>query len=142
MSNGRSIGATASVMLAVALVSCALHGRGHTIDFDSLESADRIEVLRALNAEIVKTVTDPFQVRAAVRFVRAKQSGWKDPISGPPVPRYLLRFYNGSRGIGGYGLGTAYIVSDPTVDGFWSQTVPPDEIRALAATLGLALQEK
>jgi hypothetical protein len=81
-------------------------------------------------------------VREAVRFARAKQSGWKDPISGPRVPQYLLQFYNGSRGVGGYGIGSKYIVSDPTVNGFWSQTVPPDEIRALAATLGLALQER
>jgi hypothetical protein len=129
-----------SVVFAVAAASCVFHSR-HTIDFDPLENADRI-VVRTRDAEIVKTITDPDQVRAAARFARANETGWKDPLSGPRIPEYLLRFFNGSRFLGGYGIGSGYIVSDPTVNGFWSQTVPPDEIRALAATLGLTLQER
>jgi hypothetical protein len=58
------------------------------------------------------------------------------------VVQYLLRFYNGNRGIGGHDLGSGYIVSDSTVNGFWSQTVPADDICALAPALGLTLQEK
>lgn len=130
----------ASIVLAVTLVSCAFHGRGHTIDFDPLDGVDRIVILRTRDNEVVKTITDPGQVRAAVRFARANETGWKDPLSGPQIPQYLLRFFTGSRFLGGYGIGSGYIVSDPTVNGFWSHTVPPDEIRALAATLDLALE--
>ena len=129
-----------SVVFAVAAASCVFHSR-HTIDFDPLENADRI-VVRTRDAEIVKTITDPDQVRAAARLARAKKAGWKDPLDGPWVPQYMFQFFKGSRGVGGYGIGFGYIVSDPTVNGFWSQTVPPDEIRALAATLGLTLQER
>ena len=142
MRKGRGRGVAASVVLAVVLAGCAFHGRGHTIDFDPLESADRIVVLRTRDYEVVKTITDPDQVRAAARFARAKETRWKDPIAGPRIPQYLLRFFNGNRFLGGYGIESGYIVSDPTVNGFWSQTVPPDEIRALVATLGLILQER
>lgn len=132
----------ASVVLAVMLVSCASHGRGHTIDFDPLAGVDRIVVHRTRDSAVVTTITDLGQVRAAARFARANETGWKDPLSGPQIPQYLLRFFTGTRFLGGYGIGSGSLVSDPTVNGFWSHPVPPDKIRALAATLGLALEER
>jgi hypothetical protein len=104
MRNGRGRGAAASVVLAVAWVSCAFHRRGHTRSISTRSRADRIVVVRTRDNEVVKAIADPDQVHAAARFARANETGWKDPLSGPRIPQYLLRFFNGSRFLGGYGI--------------------------------------
>jgi hypothetical protein len=70
--------------------SCALHR--HRIDFGALQNADRIEV-RDTNAAVIKTLTDPGQVQAAASFIRQRETGWKDPLTGPLFPRVMLMFY-------------------------------------------------
>jgi hypothetical protein len=112
--------------------SCALHR--HRIDFGALQSADRIEV-RDTSAAVLKTLTDPAQVQAATTFIRQRETGWKDPLTGPVIPRIVLMFYSGTRFLGGFGVGDSSIVSYPPKDGFWSRDVPEEEIKKLLLTL-------
>jgi hypothetical protein len=123
-----------SIGVLSAFVACALHG--HHIDFKSLEGADRLEILTR-NEVRVKTVTDPLQIRAALQFIETYESGWKDPLRGPLAPEIKLMFYQGSQGLGGFGIGKEHVVSDPPTKGFWARDVPADQIRRLVRTLGL-----
>lgn len=116
------------------MLGCSLHG--HRIDFKPLERADRIEVRTRVDAP-VKSINDPAQVQAARDFIRHYGSGWEDPLRGPLVPTFMLYFYEGQRGLGGFGIGSGYIVSHPPTAGFWSRDVPPQEIDRLLRVLGL-----
>ena len=110
-------------------------------EFSSLQGADRLVVLTRSGA-IAKTITDPAQVHAAAQFIQTYRSGWQDPVGGVIVPEFLLHFYEGSRGLGGYGISNGYLTSDPPTAGFWSRPAPPDEVNRLASLLGLALAGK
>lgn len=129
------------VPITVLIASCAAFGVRHKIEFSPLERADRLVVLTRSGA-IVKTITDPAQVSAAAQFIQAYRSGWRDPVAGIVVPEFLLHFYAGSRGLGGYGISTGYLTSDPPTAGFWSRPAPPDEVNRLASLLGLTLAGK
>ena len=129
------------VSMTVLIASCAAFGVRHKIEFSPLQRADRLVVLSRSGA-IVKTITDPAQVSAAAQFIQAYRSGWKDPVGGVVVPEFLLHFYGGSRGLGGYGFSTGYLTSDPPTAGFWSRPAPPDEVNRLASLLGLTLAGK
>lgn len=124
--------------LTVLIVSCAVSGRGHHIDFSRLNQADRL-VVRTRAGDTVKTITDPGQVTAAAQFIQRYESGWKDPLQGPLVPDFMLHFYVGNRGLGGYGIASGAVVSDPPTSGFWSRSVPGDGLNRLASALGLKL---
>jgi hypothetical protein len=115
-----------------------LLGKRHTIDFSPLKQADRLEVL-SHKGETIKTITDPVLISAAAEFIQRFTSGWKDPLSGPVVPDFMLHFYAGERGIGGYGIGVGVIVSNPPTHGFWSRSAPEKEVNDLAARLGIKL---
>jgi hypothetical protein len=128
----------AVVVSGALLCGCVLHGKGHVIQFARLEPADRI-VVRTRSGEAIKTIDDKTQIDVAVRFIRQYETGWRDPISGPRVPRFMLDFFVGERRIGSYGIGVRYIVSDPTTDGFWSRDAPEGDVKRLAGTLGLEL---
>jgi hypothetical protein len=67
------------IISAVFSVSCA--ARGRRIDFRPLGEANRMEVHTSTN-QLVKTITDPAQVRVALDFIQRFESGWKDPLSG------------------------------------------------------------
>jgi hypothetical protein len=123
-----------AVLLSLLLCGCALNR--HRIDFTALEQADRIEVSTRYS-EPVKRITDPVQIRAAVSFVQARQSGWKDPLRGPVVPAYMLAFFAGSRFVGAFGIGQTVITSHPPTHGFWSQDVAQAEMDRLAEQLTL-----
>jgi hypothetical protein len=114
--------------------SCGL--RGHSIDFAPLERADRMEV-RTRDGALVKTIRDGAQIRQAIAFIERYQSGWKDPVTGPVVPTFMLTFFKGDEGISGFGVGGRYIVSHPPTAGFWSRTVPEEEATRLLEQLGL-----
>ena len=129
------------VSITVLIASCASFGVRHKIEFSPLERADRLVVLTRSGA-IVKTITDSAQVGAAAQFIQAYHSGWRDPVAGIVVPEFLLHFYAGSRGLGGYGISTGYLTSDPPTAGFWSRPAPPDEVNRLASLLGLTLAGK
>ena len=129
------------VSITVLIASCASFGVRHEIEFSPLERADRLVVLTRSGA-IVKTITDPGQVSAAAQFIQAYRSGWQDPVGGVIVPEFLLHFYRGGRGLGGYGISTGYLTSDPPTAGFWSRPAPPDEVNRLASLLGLTLGGK
>lgn len=129
------------VSMTVLIASCAAFGVRHKIEFSPLQRADRLVVLSRSGA-IVKTITDPAQVSAAAQFIQAYRSGWQDPIGGVVVPEFLLHFYGGSRGLGGYGISTGHLTSDPPTAGFWSRPAPPDEVNRLASLLGLTLAGK
>jgi len=115
-----------------------LHGKGHVIQFARLEPADRI-VVRTRFGDVIKTIEDKAQIDAAVQFIRQYETGWRDPIKGPRVPRFMLDFLVRGRRIGSYGIGVGYVVSDPTTDGFWSRDVPEADVKRLAGRLGLEL---
>jgi hypothetical protein len=128
-----------TVMPVTALIAgCALFGIRHKIDFSPLERANRLVVLTR-SGDIVKTINDAAQVNAAARFIQAYRSGWQDPFRGPVVPDFVLHFYAGSRGLGGYGIGPGVLTSDPPTAGFWSRPAPPDDVNRLASMLGLRL---
>jgi hypothetical protein len=129
------------VSIAVLIASCASFGVRHKVEFSALLGADRLLVLTRSGA-IVNTITDPAQVNAAAQFIQAYRSGWRDPIGGVVVPEFLLHFYRGGRGLGGYGISTGYLTSDPPTAGFWSRPAPPDEVNRLASLLGLTLGGK
>lgn len=129
------------VSMTALITSCASFGVRHHIEFSSLQGADRLVVL-APSGAIIKTVTDPAQVSAAAQFIQAYRSGWQDSVAGVVVPEFLLHFYSGSRGLGGYGISTGYLTSDPPTAGFWSRPAPPDEVNRLASLLGLTLAGK
>ena len=129
------------VSMTALITSCASFGARHHIEFSSLQGADRLVVL-APSGAIIKTVTDAAQVTAAAQFIQAYRSGWQDPVGGVVVPEFLLHFYSGSRGLGGYGISTGYLSSDPPTAGFWSRPAPPDEVNRLASLLGLTLAGK
>jgi hypothetical protein len=114
--------------------SCALHR--HRIDFGALQNADRIEV-RDTSAAVLKTLSDAAQVQAAATFIGRRETGWKDPLSGPLIPHIVLMFYSGTRFLGGFGVGNSYIVSYPPKDGFWSRDVPAEEVKRLLFALDL-----
>lgn len=128
------VSALTMLVTALSIMGCGLHG--HRIDFTPLERADRIEVRTRLDAP-VKSITDPVQVRAALDFIKKYRSGGKDPLSGPLVPRFMLQFYTGQEGLGGFGVGSRHIVSNPPTAGFWSREVPRDEIDRLVRALAL-----
>jgi hypothetical protein len=48
----------------------------------------------------------------AARFIQRYESGWKDALAGPLVPEFMLTFYSGSRGLGGFGIGMDQVMSD------------------------------
>ena len=128
----------AVVVSGALLCGCVLHGKGHVIHFARLEPADRI-VVTTHGGDVIKTIEDKAQIDAAVRFIRQYEEGWRDPLSGPRVPRFMLDFSVGGRHLGSYGMGVGYVVSDPTTDGFWSRDVREADVKRLAATLGLEL---
>ena len=128
----------AVVVSGALLCGCVLHGKGHVIRFAQLEPADRI-VVRTRFDEVIKTIDDKSQIDAAVRFIRQYETGWRDPASGPLVPRFMLDFLVDGRRIGSYGIGVGYVVSNPTIDGFWSRDVPEADVKRLAVRLGLEL---
>jgi hypothetical protein len=124
-----------TTLLSCALtVACALHG--HRLDFSALAQADYIEVRSNLDAPI-KTIDDSNQVRAATQFIEQYRGGWKDPLHGPRVPKYMLIFYRGQERLGGFGISDRYLVSYPPTQGFWSRDVSPDAVVGLLRALGL-----
>jgi hypothetical protein len=126
---------------AAFMSGCALHGKGHTIDFSSLLQADRIVILTRAG-ETVKTVTDPAVTKAAAEFIQQYSSHWEDPLIGPILPEFMLHFYVGNRGLGGYGIGVGSVVANPPTAGFWSRPVPADDVSGFAGSLGLRLGTK
>lgn len=78
-----------------------------------------------------------------------QRSSFKPTIPGGEIllqeslyRNFSFHFYAGSRGLGGYGISTGYLTSDPPTAGFWSRPAPPDEINGLASLLGLTLAGK
>jgi hypothetical protein len=124
----------------IVLGGCSFHHGGHTINFESVLQADHLVVNRG--TEVVKTITDPDMVQVAARFVQPYSAGWEDPLRGPLIPRFTLYFYNGSRFVKAYGIGIGYLASYSPADGFWSRDVPEANVRHLAETLGLDLDDK
>lgn len=124
------------VPVTVLIASCAFFGSRHTIEFSPLKRADRLVVLTR-SGDIVKTVTDPAQVSAAAQFIQAYRSGWQDPLEGIVVPEFVLHFYAGTSGLGGYGIGAGYVTSDPPTAGFWSRPAVPTEKSIWHAQHGL-----
>ena len=125
---------------SIVLGGCAFHRGGHTINFESVLQADRLVVNRG--TEVVKTITDPDMVQVAARFVQPYSTGWEDPLRGPLVPRFMLYFYSGSQFLKAYGIGIGYLASYSPADGFWSRNVTDADVRHLAETLGLDLDDK
>jgi hypothetical protein len=126
------------IPVTVLIASCALFGIRRKIDFSPLERANRLVVLTR-SGDIVKTINDAAQVNAAAHFIQAYRLAWQDPLRGPVVPDFVLHFYAGTRGLGGYGIGAGVLTSDPPTAGFWSRPAPPDEVNRLASMLGLKL---
>jgi hypothetical protein len=114
---------------------------GHRIDFTPLERGDRMEI-RTRDGALVKTITDAAQVRQAIEFIERYQSGWRDPVTGPVVPTFMLTFFKGEEGISGFGVGGRSIVSHPPTTGFWSRSVPEAEVTRLLEQLGLSQVSK
>lgn len=116
------------------MAACALHG--HRIDYSRLHGADRIEVIDKTGKPFTE-IRDSARVAEGIKFIQRYQSGWKDPLSGPVVPDFLLMFYQGRRFVGAYGVGYGDIVSYPPADGFWSQRISESELIQLTRALGL-----
>lgn len=123
-----------SVVVAAFTVSCA--ARGHRIDFRPLANANRIEVHTSTN-QPVTTITAPSDVRFACDFIQALQTGWSDPVSGPRIPRLMLRFFKNERFLGAFGIDSRYVMSDPPTAGFWSREAPAGDMQRLIDRLGL-----
>jgi hypothetical protein len=121
-------------MSAALSVSCA--ARAHRIDFRPLADANRIEVHTSTN-QLVKTITDPAQVRVAIDFIQSLESGWRDPLSGVRIPRVMLRLFKDDRFVGAYGIDNRYVMSNPPTAGFWSREAPAADIQRLIDSLGL-----
>ncbi len=130
----RSVIMAAAATAVAAGLGCA--ARAHRIDFTLLADANRVEV-RNSSSDLLKTITDPSQIRVAAEFIRQFESGWRDPASGVRVPVVMLRFYKDTRFVGAYGIGDDYVVSDPPTAGFWSRKVPAGDIDRLRRDLSI-----
>lgn len=129
-----------SVVVIAVMGACALNR--HRIDFTSLEKADRIEV-RSRDSTLVKTLTDPSQIGVALEFIREFSRGWGDPLTGPPVPAFMLNFYSDRKWVGAFGIaGSTTIVSDPPKYGFWTREVPAQRMQTLMKVLELTFESK
>lgn len=73
----------------------------------------------------------------AAQLIEQYREGWKDPLHGPRMPKYMLIFYRGQEQLGGFGIADRYLVSNPPTQGFWSQDVSPDAVAKLLRALGL-----
>ena len=122
------------IMSAAFTLSCA--ARGRRVDFRPLGDANRIEVHTSTN-QLVKTITDPGQVRVAIDFIQRFESGWRDPLSGVRVPGVMLSFFKDERFVGAFGIDNRYVMTDPPTAGFWSREVPAADIQRLIDRLGL-----
>ena len=109
-----------------------------TLDFSTLKRADRISV-RTNSDKPVKELTDPSQLAAALDFLDHHTTGWSENWSGPLIPALMLQFYDGSKRLGGFGVGETYIVADPSTYGWLSRQVKIEDRDALLNTLTLRL---
>ena len=101
-SSGRGFAKTAMVaVLSVAVAACA-----KSVDFSSLERADRIEV-RTPSDKQLKEINDRVQISTAIAFIKRHRSGWSESPFGPVVPDVMLHFYRGQERLGGFGIGRA-----------------------------------
>ena len=101
------------------------------VDFGNLRLANKIDV-RAPPNKPVGLVTDRAKIQRAADYIERHRTGWVDVWSGPRAPELMFNFYKGDQFVGGFGISTTYLVT-----GSLSQTVPADEIAALAKDLGL-----
>jgi hypothetical protein len=111
--------------------SCQRQPATKKLECGNLHAADRIEV-RAPFDRPVRVLKNREQIDAAVDFIERHREGWTDVWTGPRAPMLMLKFYQGDRYLGGFGLSTSYLVA-----GFLSQDASSDEIASLARDLGL-----
>ena len=86
-SSGRGFAKTAIVaVLSVAAAACT-----KSVDFNSLERADRIEV-RTPSDKQLKEINDRVQISTAIAFIKRHQSGWSESAlwSSRPGPHAAL----------------------------------------------------
>jgi hypothetical protein len=110
-----------------------------TIDVNTLQTADRIEVKTPAD-ERVKEITDPADVRIAIQFISDRTDGWRESMSGPLIPNLMFHFYRGQKRLGGFGISQRHIVADPIETGWLSRSVSADETGALLRRLGVSLR--
>lgn len=128
-------------MAAVLLLSGVCAGSvscSRTLDFSSLENADRIDV-RTRSDVRVKEIVDPAQIKIATTFIKGHEGGWSESAAGPIVPDVMLYFFRGSRRLGGYGIAGTHIVADPTTHGWLSRPATRAENDMLLRQLGIEL---
>jgi len=130
-------GAVFAMTLSVVLAACAATHE-QALDVHEFGSADRSEA-RTSHDFPVATIRDPQLIALAAKFIAERRDGWSTPWAGAPIAPLALEFYQGSRRLGGYGIASDFLTSDPRTLAFLSRRASSDEIAQLLRQLGLHL---
>jgi hypothetical protein len=121
-------GANIAIFIALVWGCSVIH------DFSYLDGATRIDVRTNLDKPI-KTISDPAQIQGALAFVKQRKTGWGSPWYGPPVPQVVLNFYIDNRYLGGYGIGSNFLATNP--EPFLSRSITVGERDEIMQLLGV-----
>lgn len=115
-------------LVVPSLSGCAPSNR--RFDFDGLSQADRLEITSS-GATGIRVVADEATVQAAASFLRRHQEGWFNSWGSGSAPHFI-RFYQGSRELGTFGVGPSALTNGP-----WTCHPPAEEMKAIFRQLGL-----
>jgi hypothetical protein len=125
--------------LALLAQSCSRGSRFEKRSFESLRQADRLEVRKG-GAHIVAASADPAVIATGREFILSRSDGWSEGLTGAPRPVFVAFFYSGNRLLGGFGVGRAYLTSQPASPLYY-RVASPQEVAAIAAALRVSLED-
>lgn len=108
---------------------------GHSVTFDHLNGATRIEIFDMNNRQLA-TVTDRAKIDSVLSILAAHTTGWSERLSSGSIPDVALRFFRGDVHVGTVGIGPNYLTDDPSRS-FTSTAVTAAEIAHLCSLVGI-----
>jgi hypothetical protein len=106
-----------------------------SFDFDGLGQADRLEITSS-GATGIRVVADESTVQAAASLLRRHQGGSFNSWGSGSAPHFI-RFYQGTRELGTFGIGPSAVTNGP-----WTSHPPVEEMKAIFRQLGLPWQDE
>jgi hypothetical protein len=123
-----------ALLAAATMAACG----GHKHDFAPLGPVTQADlwIQAGDGSSNIWKISDTKDLAHVVSFVDSKRTNWGTPWYGPPVPTVNVRFYDGEKFKGSFGVGKNFFATQRD-GGFFSRNASPSEIRSFFDAVNL-----